>query len=278
MSIKKGRFTEAEDDFIKSNHGTMTDRELADALGRNQKAISNRRARLGLNTSRSKPKLTADHREAYVASLDSTERGEFFKTEVVKSALFKSVKIALTPEEQDYYIEKYVGFMSDPTIETMTAMEKDALHQLLLAEIRVARHMREEKEYNDRIKEWRPTNPDSKPPAPISRAKEIRECQEVILKCQHSLNVERVQRLKNQSDQSITFTNLIKEMKDPGLRMRLGQEAGMLKFIAERFYNNRQEKNFFSGHGRKYDESKNFRQGQPPPEGQEFLPPVQKEE
>lgn len=273
MSFKTGRFGKKEDDFLMHNHNTMTDKKLAEALGRTVKSVTNRRDKLGLKTSRNKPKLTEKYREAYVASLDDKGRKAFFKKEVTTSEQYRSIFDALDEHEHKYYVEKYIDFMSDPTIETMTAMEKDALHQLILSELRIVRHFREEKAYNDKIKDWNPTN--GKPPHPISRAKEIRECQEVVIKMQASLMVERKQRLKDQSDQSMTFTNLIKEMKDPQNRNRLGIEAAMLKVIAEKTYNDKVDnKNIQSGRNQKFDLSRNFREGKIPELPDEFMPKV----
>ncbi len=277
MSFKTGKFSKSEDDFLVNNHSTMTDKQLAEALGRKVKAVSNRREKLELKTSRTKPKLTEKYREAYVATLDKAERKKFFSKEVKTSEQFRAMYDALEDYEHKYYVEKYVDFMSDPTIETMTAMEKDALHQLILSELRIVRHFREEKVYNDKIKEWDPAQ--GKPPTPISRAKEIRECQEVVIKMQTSLMVERKQRLKDQSDQSMTFTNLIKEMKNPQNRARLGIEATMLKVIAEKTYNDKVDKgNILSGKNKKFDVSRNFREGQMPELPKSFLPKVKSDE
>lgn len=275
-STVSGRFSKAEDDFIVKNHLSMRDIDIAQALNRNTKSITNRRNKLGIGTKRNKPKTTEKHRDAYIATLDDEDRKKFFEKEVRGSARFRAVNFSLTIDEQNYYIEKYTDFMMDPTIETMTAMEKDALHQLLLAEMRINRHMAEEKEWLDMIKDWDIKN--GKPPAPISRAKEIRECQEVILKCQASLNVERKQRLKNANDQSITFTNLIKEMKNPQVRHRMGQEATMLKVITEHFYNKKLGKNIFSGKDKSFDMKQNFRDGKCPDLPDDFMKTVKENE
>jgi hypothetical protein len=270
--IKKGRFTDAEDKFIRDNHEKMTDKEISEALGRNQKSVTNRRTKIGLQTKRNKPKLTTKHRESYLASLDDNERKKFFEKEIMSSARLRHIMGSLDTGEIDYYIEKYIDFMMDPTVETMTAMEKDALHQMLVAEIRINRHMKDERRDREMVEAKNLERP------PISRAKEIRECQEVILKCQTSLNVERRQRLKNQSDQSITFTNLIKEMKDPGIRHRMGLEATMLKVIREKFYNSHLGTNIKSGKDKGFDISRNFRDGKTPENiSDEFLPRVKDE-
>ena len=100
------------------------------------------------------------------------------------------------------------------------------------------------------------------------------------MKCQASLNVERKQRLKNQSDQSITFTNLIKEMKDPSLRHRLGQEAAMLRYMGQAYYNDKLGTNMISGKELGYPIERNFKPGQAPKKDElsaDFLPKVSDE-
>ena len=169
--------------------------------------------------------------------------------------------------------------MMDPTIETMTAMEKDTLHQMLIQEVLVQRFMKEMKDHSDRI-ETLLNQGKIKPHevVPFSRAREIKDAQDIIAKCQASLMVERKQRLKDQSDQSVTFTNLIKELKDPRNRFRLGAEAAMLKVITEQTYNAKLGKNIRSGNARSFDLERNFRNGEVPELPEEFLPPVEQED
>jgi hypothetical protein len=254
----------------------MSDKEIGQRLNRDETSINNRRRRLGLVNSRSKPRLSKKSREAYVAQLDDDERRKFFEKEIVKSSRYKSIQASFSDEEKKYYVEKYVEFMMDPTIETMTAMEKDTLHNMILAEVQIQRYLEEEKMHKDLVKKLYASGKISDPakiPA-FSRAREIKDCQEVIMKCQSSLMVERKQRLKDQSDQSVTFTNLIKELKDPRNRYRLGAEAAMLKVIAEKTYNARVGKNIVSGGGQSFDLSKNFRSGEVPELPDDFLPSV----
>lgn len=276
MALKRGRFSKTEDQYIQDNHEQMTDKQIGDALNRDETSISNRRKRLGLQNSRSKPRLTKKHRQAYVAQLDDEERKKFFEKEIVKSSRYKSIQNAFSQDEKKYYVEQYVEFMMDPTIETMTAMERETLHNMILAQVEVQRILEEEKMHKDMVKalvqQGKIKNPAEIPV--FSRYRDLKDAQEIIAKCQKSLMVERQQRLKDQSDQSVTFTNLIKELKDPRNRYRLGVEAAMLKVITEQTYNSRLGKNIFTGSGRSYDMSKNFRDGNVPELPDDFLPSV----
>lgn len=272
-----GRFTKSEDQHLHDNYKTKSHADMARALGRDPKSVTNRLNKLGLKSGNKKPKLTAkNNREAYVATLTDTDRKKFFEKEIVASSRYRACQDAMNNNERRYYVEKYVEFMMDPTIETMTSMEKGILHAMILAEIQIQRYMKEEKESKDNVDKLVSQGNIHNPGAiiPVSRAREIKDAQEIIMKCQASLMVERKQRLKDQSDQSVTFTNLIKEMKDPRNRFRLGAEAAMLKVITEQTYNSKLGNNILSGSGRKFDMSKNFRGSDVPELPEEFLPPV----
>jgi hypothetical protein len=234
--LKSGRFSKKEQKFIKDNYRVMSDREIADTLNRELISIRNFRQKRKLTTVQGDKKNFDKTKDSYVLSLDDNQKRAHFEKEVKSSAMFRSLQKSLTKEELDYYVEQYVDFMMDPTIETMTAAECDMVHQKIIAEVRIHRYLDEEKRKKD-----------------ISRAKEIEGCQAIIMKCQQSLNVERRQRLKDQSDQAVTFTNLIRDLKNPVVRNTTGREAAMLKFIAEKFYNDTLGKNIISGKEKKFD-------------------------
>lgn len=260
-------FTEAEDKFIIENFRTMKDKDMGVTLGRSAASIACRRARLKLPGKNIKKAASKPETARFLASVDDTERKAFFEREVRNSASFKALHRSLEQDELEHYVEKYVSFMMDPTIETMTTMEKDALHQLLINEIRINRFLEEEKIDKALAQQQQR--------APISRAREIRECQEVIMKAQRSLNVEREQRLKDQNDQALTFTNLIRDLKNPLTRQRVGVEAVVLKFIAEQTYNDNLGSHIISGKEEKFNTKSLFRKGQEPEQlRSDFLPTV----
>jgi hypothetical protein len=246
----KGRFSVEEEEFIRQNYMFMTDAEIARQLGRKTKAIANKRERLGLNNKREmKKKPSRRHRVALLSSLDESEKEKFYLSELRKSPWYKHVKSVLNPSEFKFYEDKYVNFMLDPTIETMTVAERDALHQMTIAQIRSLRFMREEQQA--RLKG------DDK----FNRAREISECDTVVQKCQESLNTQRKQRLKNQGDQAINLTQMIKELKDPAIRREVGYQAAMFKYMGEKDYNDHLGSNILSGQDEEFDLSIIFKDG-----------------
>ncbi len=224
--LVSGKFSIQEDDIIRANYQTMTCDALAQTLNREKKSVENRICKLGLKkktdslTEMVSPKK---NRVAYMAALSDEERKGFLRKELRGSSTYKQIKPILSNEDLEYYEDKYIDFMMDPTIETMTIMEKDALHDMTMAQIRMFQYMRDEK-----IKDVQGRT--------YSKAKEIRECQEIIQHCQESLNVQRKQRLKNANDQAVNFTSIVRELKDPNLRREIGYEAAMLKYIGQRYY------------------------------------------
>src|SRR5690606_31914949 len=91
-----GRFTLEEDQYIKANHIHMTDREIALALGRSRKSVTNRRVKLGLKTNRSKARASKKFKGAYATGLDDTEKRKFYEQEVRNSSTFKNVQESLS--------------------------------------------------------------------------------------------------------------------------------------------------------------------------------------
>ena len=254
--VDRKRYTPAEDEYLKKHHDLETNKQSAIALNRSTTSIVERKRELKFppkktGQGRMKAVSPTKSRETYISSLTDKERKDYYEKELKGSPLYKSTQSVLSKEELELYIAKYIEFMMDPTIETMTSMEKDALHDLTLAQIRIFRHLQEERTA-------------SVSNQPISRAKEIQACQDVIARAQDSLNVQRKQRLKDKNDQAVTFTSVIKELKDPNVRRRAGIESTMFKFIAEKFYNDHMGYNIVAGKNEKFNTGMLFIDGVEP--------------
>ena len=253
------KLTKDEKEFVRANYSRYSDKQLAERMGRTEPSVRAARLRLGLgkNASEKKARIAAGSRSAYMSSLNEEGKKKFLIRELKESALFKTFCKAYE-ESQDYinlYKQKYVDFMMDPTIETMTSMEKDMLHEMILAQVREMEYLRKEKE---------PLTDANGEEYKVSFAKEIQACQEVIMKCQQSLNTERKQRLKEGNDQSLTFAQVMKELRNPRSRKVVGENAAMLKYIAERHYNDHLGKNIISGSDAKFDLGSLFKDGKEP--------------
>ena len=246
----KGRYSKEEDDFIHKNYTMMTDQEIANALNRDRKSIENRRVKLGLNNKKEK-KVSGDFREEYMKNLSEDDRFKTHLKELRASATYKQLKEIMEAKELKYYEEKWVGFMMDPSIETMTMPEKDQLHELIMCQIQLLRLAKEERICLASGEKF-------------TRGPDVRAYQDAVMKYQQQLNATRQQRLKNKTDSAMTFTNLIREMKNPELRRTLGYEAAMMKYIAEKFYNARMGSNIHSGNPKAFDVDSMFKDGKEP--------------
>lgn len=261
--VKHGKrgFTKKEKAFIHDNYETMKDSQMARALSRTKSSIKNYRIRNNLIKPAQGVRAAGPTRanmQNYVGSLDEFDKRDHFLRELRASPLYKAFKNACD-NDRNYirlYEKKYVEFMMDPNIETITTTERDSWHEMTVAQIRELEYIRKEKEPVMRID--KDGNAYEIYP---NYAREISECTKIIQKCQESLNVERKQRLKDGSDQAINFTEVVKELRSSAMRRKAGEEAAMLKYIAERHYNDHLGKNIASG---KFDLNQNFKEGKEP--------------
>ncbi len=256
MSKKKGRFDKSEEAFIRQNFLSMSDKDLADAINRDRNSIIQYRKRNNLNKQGSKvtKKSNTDNdmkKKAFVNSMSDGEKKRVFLDELRATAQYRTTIKSIDDLEKQFYEERYLEFMMDPTVETMTASEKDTLHRKTISEIRMIRYLEDEKNFRDTGSQ-------------ASRSREIQECQDTIYKCEKSLNVTREQRLKDNQDQSITFTNIIKELQDPNKRSEIGYEAAMLKYMAELHYEKNIGLTIYAGDDSTVNVDENFVNGKKP--------------
>ena len=247
---KKGRFSSSEEAFVRQNYLTMSDKQIADALNRDANSILQFRRRKSLDKNGTKVTDSSQlensiKKKAYISKISDKEKRKMYLDELRATAQYRNAIKSFSDDETHFYEERYLDFMMDPTIETMTSAEKDALHRKTITEIRMHRFMEDEKNFRDSGSNQ-------------NRAREIQECQEAIYKCEKSLNATREQRLKDGQDQSINFTKLIKELQDPAKRQEVGYEACMLKYLAERKYEESLGKTIMAGDDSHMDLSKNF--------------------
>jgi len=265
--LKKGPFSKNEKKFIRDNYLSMSDKAIADEFGRDARSVENWRQKNGFDKKGRevrKPQSPRKSKRKYVDALDDESKEKFYLLELRRSPLYMALVRAFRKSaEKKHFIKiyeaKFVEFMMDPTIETMTAMERDIWHEMTLAQVREMDYLRRENE-----KEIRYTNDGAEYETTPDFAREIAQCQDTVRKCQESLNVERRQRLKNSNDQAINFTEVIKELRSAATRRSAGDEAAMLRYIAHRHYNDHLGENILSGSEDKFDLGAQFKEGKEP--------------
>ena len=239
-NTKKGRFSKSEEAFIRQNYLSMTDKDIGETLKREPNSLDKKDVKIDKDSTD-----TVIKKKSYINNMSDDEKRKLFVDELRATAQYRNTIKSPDDDEKVFYEERYLEFMMDPTIETMTASEKDTLHRKTINEIRMLRFMEDEKGF-------RSTGSNQ------NRAKEIQECQNTIYQCERSLRVTREQRLKDGQDQSINFTNIIKELQDPNKRTEIGYEAAMLKYRAEELYKKVLNKNIIAGDDTPPDLKENF--------------------
>lgn len=266
--VKKGQWSDEEKNLLMANYLLLTDEEMSRKLGRTRTSVSKMRTRMKLSkTDEPIPDTKGQHRGSYVSALDEGDKRKFLMKEMRRTAQYKSTKQILRSEELEFYEERYIEFMMDPTIETMTSAEKDTLHRKTLAEIRLHRFLEEEKRAIDTFADYDNEDTEEREERRkyiTNKSKEISDCNTVIKECEKSLNVTREQRLKNSNDQAVNFTTLIKDMQNPALRVEVGYEAAMFRWMARKDANEKSGEHILSGRDEQYDLGKEFKSGVEP--------------
>lgn len=278
-----GSWNEKDRNFLIANYLRMTDNEIARKIGRTIRSVAKMRERLGLlKTKESKVQVEDRFKSSYVANLSEPDRRDFLLAELRRTSQYKKTKKVLTKDEVVFYEERYVEFMTDPTVETMTSAEKDTLHRKTLTEIRLFRFMEDERRMREMIGEVDEDEEvgddnfeecERRVKYLADRSRQIQDCQTVIKECEKSLNVTREQRLKNSSDQAVNFTSIVKDLQNPTVRLEVGYESAMFRWMSRRHYNDKLGENIVSGRDEKYDLDEEFKNAMEP-EGlsSDFIP------
>ncbi|MCK5610131.1 hypothetical protein KAR91_50120 [Candidatus Pacearchaeota archaeon] len=267
---KKGTWSDEEKNLLITNYLLLTDEEMAKRLGRTRTSVSKMRTRMKLSkTDEPAPDIKGQHRGSYVSALSEGDKRTFLMAEMRRTAQYKQTKGILRTDEMEFYEERYIEFMMDPTIETMTSAEKDTLHRKTLTEIRLHRFLQEEKRAIDEFADFDGEDDDDNEREErrkyiANKSREIDSCNQVIKECEKSLNVTREQRLKNSNDQAVNFTTLIKDMQNPALRAEIGYEAAMFRWMARKDANEKTGEHILSGRDEQYSLGKEFKSGVEP--------------
>ncbi len=268
---KRGKWSQDDKNFLSANYLLLTDQQIANRLDRTRASVTKTRERMKL-TKATEPKkdIEGQYRGSYISGLSQGDKESFLLAELKRTAQFKQTKAVLQKHEIEFYQERYMDFMMDPTIETMTSAEKDTLHRKTLAEVRLLRFMAEEKRALDSFnaielnKKLTDQEKEEQRKWIANKSKEIGDCNSVIKECEKSLNVTREQRLKNSSDQAVNFTTLIKDLQNPTIRSEVGNEAAMFRWMTRKDYNEKIGKRIHSGKNDKYDTNLEFKSGVEP--------------
>jgi hypothetical protein len=214
----------------------MTDKEMAAFLSRSEEAVMQKRRKMGLKKSGQDAEKSIEaaieaHNEVRSTTAlqdltDSQKRAELI-SQLVNSPRWARCQTIFSEEELRTYKHDWVEFRM--TYDSLNPVELGTLHVLLLAQIRLDRYQRMEREIKESHKGW--TN--ELQTALVSVHREIREMNEVYMKALDKLSASREARIKREGEQKVTLLTLLKELELKEGREKMAKESDALKFIGQ---------------------------------------------
>lgn len=245
---KKGRYTAAEDAYIREHWMTETDVEIALALGREEKGIARRRKILGLKKPNGRPQQTSRKGHIYknpseynLSKLSKQDRLEFYQTKFDKNPRYEYLLLTLRDNELHYYKAKYIGYID--ALDSITHQEEDLLHNMIMKEIQIMRLQRQIKEALDAYYE---DEDDARPPSQYLYS-DLDKAEQQYVKYQEKLRLTREQRLKIDREEKITITSLVRAFMDAQNRKEIGDMAGVMSYSTKKCREDMNKMNFLIG-------------------------------
>lgn len=249
MSIKKGRYEEWEEAYIKAKWEFKSDADIAEHLGRDTDAITRKRKYMGLIKADGRPshekiekilELKPEEqtdRELY-KQLRPSEKKKLFQAKFEKTKRYDELTEILTDDELELYQERFLDYMF--TFETILTHEEDTLHLLILELIRGHRLLASMKAAKEAA---------AAGGSPIGAGIDIlnrqyKECVDNYDRLMKSLNATREQRLKQHKETEFSLVTVVQALGDDEVRERVGKQAALIA-AAEHFVRaDMKEKNF----------------------------------
>lgn len=237
-----------EDEILKNNWETKTDKEIAELVGRDEKAVMRRRKLKGLSKKNGRPKnstrkeaILKSPTEYSLAQLSKDDRIQFYKTQFENNFRYPYLKRILMEDEINYYKHKYIEFLD--SIDTITLQEEDLVHNMIMTEIQT---LRIQEQIKDQLEEWRSSEDGGNPP-PQYLYKDLSDAEERYIKYQTKLSLTREQRLKNNREEKITITRLVQALQDKKNRAEAGKSAGVFNYFKDKCKDDMNKMNFLLG-------------------------------
>ncbi len=266
MSRRKGLSPE-EIEYIRQNCLSSTDEEMAKHLNRDIRTISSARNKLGIKKGRGGRVHAVDKDEkikvnttAILASqkLNEEQRKEFFKTQLANSLYYDNLKLQLTEDELNFYLEEWGSLCLQ--FEDIVATEKRQIDEYIKQEIMGNRIMRNVKiaeeeieNITQEIEEWRNNHPSmenddeaqerdvqlmnllrtmhSQSSAMSTEYQKIVESKNKLL---NELNARRRDRIDQISRKGTTFLSLVQELRDKNTRETQGRHMELVRLAKEK--------------------------------------------
>lgn len=236
-----------EDEILKNSWETKTDKEIADLVGREEKAVTRRRKLMGFSKKNGRPKsstrkanILKNPNEYSLAQLNKEDRIEFYKTQFENNFRYTYLVRILMEDEIVYYKHKYIEFLD--SIDTITLQEEDLVHNMIMTEVQI---LRIQEQIKNQLEDYR--DGDDTHPPPQYLYKDLSDAEERYIKYQTKLNLTREQRLKSNREEKITITGLVQAFQDKKNRADAGNTAGVFSYFTDKCRDDMNKMNFLLG-------------------------------
>lgn len=230
--MSKGRWEPWEEQWLKQHWKTTSDVDIAEKLGRDDKSIARKRKLMGLIKSNGRPsndsknEATLDSPTPYsLSKLNRDDRIKFYKASFKTHWRYKLIKRTLLDDELGYYEHRYIEFIDTNDI---TLIEEDLLHNMIMCDIQI---IRIQNLLRDTLKKYNEDDDDDKRPPPNYLYKDLGDAEGRYVKYQEKLNLTRQQRMKDNREEDITISSVVKELLDKKNRRAADKLAGELDFF-----------------------------------------------
>lgn len=232
-----------------------SDAKIAEHLGRNIETIVRYRKKKGYSKDTGKPQIVVpkplDKEEK--RTINKKDRAFVWKTALLSSSRFASIKDKLTNEDKDYFVDQWCSYHVQ--FEDMTVSEEDALELLILLKLRLLANQKSlkscrdyQQELEDQIRKL--GNPEIDVEIEQQRQlremtlqlnkneielnKEYRELVDKYEKILRAMSATREQREARQTIGGDTFTSLVKQFNDRDKRREIGKYNALMKLASEK--------------------------------------------
>ena len=230
--MSKGRWQPWEEQWLKQHWKKTTDKDIAEKLGRDEKSVARKRKSMGFikangrPTNNSKVEATLDEPTPYsLSKLNREERLKYYRASFKTHWRYKLIKKILLDDELEYYEHKYIEHID---INDITLIEEDLLHNMIMCDIQI---IRIQKQLRDAIQSFNDDDDDDKRPPPQYLYKDLNEAEQRLIKYQEKLNLTRQQRMKDNREEDITISTIVKELLDKKNKRDADRLAGELDFF-----------------------------------------------
>lgn len=230
--MSKGRWQPWEEQWLRQHWNKTSDKDIADKLGRDEKSVARKRKILGLIKANGRPSNEAQAEATFasptpysLAKLSKEERLKFYKASFKTHWRYKLINKILLDDELDYYEHKYIEFIDTNDI---TLIEEDLLHNMIMCDIQI---IRIQVQLRDAIKNYNEDDDDDKRPPPQYLYKDLNDAEQRYLKYQEKLNLTRQQRMKENREEDVTISSIVKELLDKKNKRDADKLAGELDFF-----------------------------------------------